>query len=75
METTPAKYIELIRFDAAKAMLDAGRTVTETAELSGFGNSETLRRAFISHLGIAPRKYQQRFRSTLAEDPLEPSFS
>jgi transcriptional regulator GlxA family with amidase domain len=75
METTPAKYIELIRFDAAKAMLDAGRTVTETAELSGFGNSETLRRAFINHLGIAPRKYQQRFRSTLAEDLLEPSFS
>jgi transcriptional regulator GlxA family with amidase domain len=69
METTPAKYIELIRIDAAKAMLDAGRTVTETAELSGFGNSETLRRAFISHLGVAPSKYQQRFRSTMPSDP------
>ncbi|HEV7567710.1 MAG TPA: GlxA family transcriptional regulator [Microbacteriaceae bacterium] len=75
METTPAKYIELIRFDAAKAMLDAGRTVTETAELSGFGNSETLRRAFISHLGVAPSKYQQRFRSTLTPDPTEPAVS
>jgi transcriptional regulator GlxA family with amidase domain len=61
--TTPRKYIQLIRLDAAKAMLDAGHTLTETAGLSGFGNSETMRRAFVEHLGIAPSKYQQRFRS------------
>jgi transcriptional regulator GlxA family with amidase domain len=62
--TTPRKYIQLVRVDAAKAMLDAGHTLTETAALSGFGNSETLRRAFVEHLGIAPSRYQQRFRST-----------
>ncbi|MFE3260114.1 hypothetical protein ACFXPS_25980 [Nocardia sp. NPDC059091] len=28
------------------------------------GNSEALRRAFIARLGIPPRKYQQRFRTT-----------
>ena len=32
---------------------------------SGYGSTETLRRAFISHLGISPRAYQQRFRSAL----------
>jgi transcriptional regulator GlxA family with amidase domain len=61
---TPAKYVEAIRFDAAKSMLDAGHPVTHAAERAGFGSSESLRRAFIQHLGIPPRSYQQRFLST-----------
>ncbi|MDQ1597130.1 MAG: hypothetical protein QOI70_554 [Microbacteriaceae bacterium] len=63
--TTPAKYIELIRFDLAKALLDAGHSVTLAAELSGFGTSEALRRAFITHLKIPPSRYQHRFTTTL----------
>jgi transcriptional regulator GlxA family with amidase domain len=63
--TTPAKYVELIRFDTAKDLLDAGNPVTETAYRSGFGSSESLRRAFIQRLGISPRAYQQRFRSAI----------
>jgi len=62
--TTPAKYIELIRFDLAKALLDAGHSVTLAAELSGFGTSEALRRAFIAHLKISPSRYQHRFTTT-----------
>jgi transcriptional regulator GlxA family with amidase domain len=63
--TTPARYVGLIRFDTAKDLLDAGHSVTDAALRSGFGNSETLRRAFIQHLGVSPRAYQQRFRSAL----------
>jgi transcriptional regulator GlxA family with amidase domain len=63
--TTPARYVELIRFDTAKDLLDAGHSVTDTALRSGFGSSETLRRAFIQHLGVSPRAYQQRFRSAI----------
>ena len=62
--TTPAKYVELIRFDAAKALLDAGHSVTETAQRTGYGSSESLRRSFVAHLGISPRAYRQRFSST-----------
>jgi len=62
--TTPAKYIELIRFDLAKAQLDAGHSVTLAAQLSGFGTPEALRRAFISHLKLSPSRYQRRFSST-----------
>lgn len=62
--TTPAKYVELIRFDLAKAHLDAGHSVTLAAELSGFGTSEGLRRAFITHVKISPSKYQHRFGTT-----------
>jgi transcriptional regulator GlxA family with amidase domain len=64
---TPAKYVELIRFDAAKSMLDAGHSVTAAAERAGFGSSESLRRAFIAHMGIPPHAYQQRFRSASRE--------
>lgn len=59
------KDVELIRFDTAKDLLDAGHPVTDTALRSGYGSAETLRRAFISHLGISPRAYQQRFRSAI----------
>jgi transcriptional regulator GlxA family with amidase domain len=64
LNTTPAKYVELIRFDLAKAYLDTGHSVTQAAQLSGFGNSEALRRAFISHLKMPPSHYQQRFTTT-----------
>jgi transcriptional regulator GlxA family with amidase domain len=63
--TTPADYVEMVRIDAARAALDAGRTVTETAHLSGFGSTETLRRAFVEHLGVSPKAYRDRFRTTL----------
>lgn len=59
--TTPGRYVELIRFDKAKALLDAGMSVTDVAQYSGFGTSESLRRAFIAHLSIPPSKYRGRF--------------
>jgi transcriptional regulator GlxA family with amidase domain len=44
--------------------LDAGRTVADTARLVGFGSAETLRRVFVNHLGVSPRAYRDRFRTT-----------
>jgi transcriptional regulator GlxA family with amidase domain len=67
--TTPNKYVELIRFDRAKGLLDSGSSVTEAAQGSGFGSSESLRRAFIAHMAIPPSTYRGRFSSTLAAPP------
>ncbi|BCK56691.1 AraC family transcriptional regulator [Nocardia wallacei] len=64
LEHSPAEYVAFIRFGVARDMLHAGRSVTEAAMIAGYGNSEALRRAFVARLGISPRKYQQRFRST-----------
>lgn len=61
LATTPSKFVESIRFDAAKAALASGYSVTETAQRSGFGNPETLRRVFVGRIGIPPKAYQQRF--------------
>jgi transcriptional regulator GlxA family with amidase domain len=64
LDTTPAKYVELVRFDTAKALLDAGHSVTRTAQMAGYGTPESLRRSFITHLSISPQRYQRRFLST-----------
>lgn len=61
---TPSKYVELVRLDAAKSLLDLGHSVTRVAEESGFASSESLRRAFITHVSVPPSKYQHRFSST-----------
>jgi transcriptional regulator GlxA family with amidase domain len=64
--TTPARYVEMVRIDAARAALDAGRTVTDTASLAGFGSAETLRRVFVDYLGVSPKAYRDRFRTATA---------
>src|ERR1700739_897280 len=61
---TPARYVEMVRIDAARAALDGGRTVADTARLTGFGSAETLRRVFGTHLGVSPKAYRDRFRTT-----------
>lgn len=66
-QTTPARYVELLRLELAKGRLDAGHTVTMAAELSGFGSSESLRRAFVKHLKTSPQRYQRRFLTTRSE--------
>ena len=69
LDTTPAKYVELIRLDTAKDLLDAGHSVTEAAQHGGFGSPETLRRAFLQHFGVSPRAYRNRFHSALRDQP------
>jgi transcriptional regulator GlxA family with amidase domain len=62
---TPADYVEMVRINAARAALDAGRTVTDTAHIAGFGSAETLRRVFTAHLGVSPKAYRDRFRTAV----------
>lgn len=61
--TTPARYVETVRVDVARAALDAGHNIAETARIAGFGSAETLRRVFVNHLGLSPKAYRDRFRT------------
>ncbi|MGD8165738.1 GlxA family transcriptional regulator [Herbiconiux sp. P16] len=63
LSTTPGRYVESIRFDLAKALLDQGFTATQAAERAGFPSYESLRRVFGRELGISPAAYQRRFRT------------
>jgi transcriptional regulator GlxA family with amidase domain len=65
--TTPARFVEMVRIDAARAALDSGHTVAEAARLAGFGSAETLRRVFVNQLGVSPKAYRDRFRTTRLE--------
>lgn len=61
--TTPARYVENIRFDMARALLDQGHTATQAATLAGFPSYESMRRVFAKRLSISPAAYQRRFRT------------
>jgi transcriptional regulator GlxA family with amidase domain len=65
MHTTPARYVEQVRMEAAQAMLEDSDDPTATvARRTGFGSPESLRRAFTRNLGITPGAYRERFRTT-----------
>jgi transcriptional regulator GlxA family with amidase domain len=58
---TPAQFVEKIRFDRARTLLDQGLSATQAATLAGFPSYESLRRAFAKRLSISPAAYQRRF--------------
>jgi transcriptional regulator GlxA family with amidase domain len=63
--TTPARFVERVRVEAARDLLEAGRSPVETvAEQVGFGSAETMRRAFLRVLGVGPADYRARFGRT-----------
>jgi transcriptional regulator GlxA family with amidase domain len=63
--TTPARFVERIRVEAARERLERTATPIETvAATCGFGSAETMRRAFLRVLGVGPSDYRARFRST-----------
>jgi transcriptional regulator GlxA family with amidase domain len=63
--TTPARFVERIRVEAAREQLERTATPIEMVAAScGFGSPETMRRAFLRVLGVVPSDYRARFRST-----------
>lgn len=61
LSTTPARYVESIRFDMARALLDQGHNATQAAAHAGFPSYESMRRVFVRKLSISPAAYQRRF--------------
>jgi transcriptional regulator GlxA family with amidase domain len=64
LSTTPARFVESVRIDAAKRLLIAGNSVSVAARESGFGSAESLRRAFALRVGVSPSSYRDRFGTT-----------
>lgn len=64
LSTTPVRFIESVRLDAAKRLLITGTSVSAAARQSGFGSAESLRRAFAARLGVSPSAYRDRFGTT-----------
>ncbi len=64
---TPARWIEHIRVEAAKRLLEETPIgVDEVALRAGFASAEVLRRSFMRRLRIGPTAYRERLRSGAA---------
>lgn len=58
---TPAAWVEGMRVSAARKLLEDGDAPKQVAAKTGFANADTLRRAFVKHVGITPAEYRKRF--------------
>lgn len=66
--TTPARMLERLRVETARRLLKAERAnVSAVARTCGFRADETMRRAFLRHVGVPPGAYRDRFRETSAK--------
>jgi transcriptional regulator GlxA family with amidase domain len=62
--TTPARYVERVRLEAARRRLEeTGEPIDRIAPACGFGTTETMRRAFLRAVGVAPAEYRRRFQA------------
>ncbi|RKS28048.1 AraC family transcriptional regulator with amidase-like domain [Pseudomonas sp. WPR_5_2] len=62
LRTTPAKYVEDVRLEAAcRAFELGGHSMEQVARQCGYSNVDVLRKAFIRRLGVSPKEYALRF--------------
>jgi transcriptional regulator GlxA family with amidase domain len=63
MKTTPAKFVERLRVEAARRRLEESQNSMEMiASECGFGNVNSMRNVFQRTLKIAPGQYRRHFR-------------
>lgn len=58
---TPAAWVETVRVDTARQMLEAGERPKQVAASCGFSNIDTFRRVFQRQVGITPAEYRRRY--------------
>lgn len=57
-KTTPARFVEKIRVDAARALLQTSRGgMKEIAQQCGFGSADSMRRSFLRTLGVTAGRF------------------
>lgn len=63
METTPAKYVEVLRVEAARRRLQESNSGLKAIAAScGFRNPDGLRSTFKRVVGVSPGEYRERFQ-------------
>jgi transcriptional regulator GlxA family with amidase domain len=60
---TPASWVETVRIERARQMLEAGERPKQAAAACGFTEIDTFRRAFQRQVGVTPAEYRRRFES------------
>ena len=71
---TPAKAVERLRLEAARALIEGGqRSMQQVADSTGFGNVERMRRAFLRMFGAPPSALRP--RGARPPSPLPPGYA
>jgi transcriptional regulator GlxA family with amidase domain len=69
--TTPARYVERVRMEAARRQLeDTREPIAAVAAGCGFGTAETMRRVFLRILHVSPAEYRRRFHTPTRQEAL-----
>jgi transcriptional regulator GlxA family with amidase domain len=58
---TPSAWVETVRIDASRQMLEAGERPKQAAATCGFTDIDTFRRAFQRQVGVTPAEYRRRY--------------
>lgn len=59
---TPARYTQKVRVEAGRRVLETtDKSLEAVASCCGFGNLQSMRRAFLRVLGVGPKEYKLRF--------------
>jgi transcriptional regulator GlxA family with amidase domain len=71
MGSTPAKFVERARVDAARRwMEDGGLSLEDVAGRAGFSSAEHMRRTFRRHVRVVPHDYRKRFHGIADHVPM-----
>jgi transcriptional regulator GlxA family with amidase domain len=71
MGTTPARFVEHLRVDAARRLLEQSSAgLEQIAKECGFGSADVMRRVFERIMGTSPSTYRGHFRATKAWKPV-----
>ena len=64
---TPADYVERLRVERARSLLETdGTSLESVASRCGFTSAEVMRRAFHRRIGASPSDYRERFQTPTA---------
>ncbi len=59
---TPARFVTTVRVETARRLLEeSSKGLEAVCSLSGLGTPESMRRAFLRTVGVAPGQYRERF--------------
>lgn len=65
-ETTPARWVQSLRVEAAKRILESqNEPLRSVAKMTGFRDEQALGRAFAQHQSLSPKEYRQAFASAV----------
>ncbi|WP_263377388.1 GlxA family transcriptional regulator [Granulicella paludicola] len=65
--TTPARWVQSVRVEAARQHLETGEIALKSiARLTGFRDEQALRRAFLQQLSLTPKEYRERFSASIS---------